>query len=130
MPTVTNIEDAREQLEGTPEHLSLPARYLWKTIRDDYDLGDEAAQAILTAAFEAWDRAKRARERLKEDGEYINDRFGQVVVHPAVKVEREARNQFLSAIKQLGLDIEPLRSGPGRPPGHLGTQEFNFDLDL
>jgi hypothetical protein len=45
------------------------------------------------------------------------DRFGQLRAHPAVAIERDARDQMLRALKLLNLDIEPLRGRVGRPAG-------------
>ncbi len=40
----------------------------------------------------------------------MKDRWGQTKVHPAAPVERDARSAFLSALKQLGVEI-PLEEG-------------------
>jgi hypothetical protein len=47
----------------------------------------------------------------------VADRFGQPKVHPAVLIERDARGQMLAALRDLHLDLEPLRDRPGRPAG-------------
>jgi hypothetical protein len=41
-------------------------------------------------------------------------------IHPALQLEKDARNGLLAALKQLQLDIEPLRDRPGRPAGTFG----------
>jgi glutathione S-transferase len=46
------------------------------------------------------------------------DRFGQPKPHPLLATERDARAQFLAALKALNLDLEPLRDRVGRPGGH------------
>ncbi len=68
-------------------------------------------------AMEAFDRMRQAQAVLATDGLSIKDRFKQVKVHPLTVVERDSRAQMMAALKALNLDIEPLRDGPGRPPG-------------
>jgi phage terminase small subunit len=63
------------------------------------------------------DRLRQAQEIIDKDGPVIKDRFGVPKQHPATLLERDARNQFLRAWKQLGLDIEPPLASPGRPAG-------------
>jgi len=51
-------------------------------------------------------------------GEVVTDRYGQTKVNPACALEKkDSRNGFLLALKQLNLDMEPLRDSVGRPPG-------------
>jgi len=47
----------------------------------------------------------------------LSDRWGQLKINPLCAVERDARAQFMAAMKALNLDLEPLRDKPGRPPG-------------
>lgn len=100
-----------------PQHLSSEAQSWWDKLTAEYALDDEAGKLLLQTALEAFDRMKRAGERINADGEAVEDRFGQVKPHPLLNAERDARSQMLAALKQLNLDVEPLRDGPGRPPG-------------
>jgi phage terminase small subunit len=100
-----------------PKGLSVAARRLWRGLMAEYRLDDAAALAILTAGLEAFDRAAAAKALLDADGPVVEDRWGQKKVHPAASVERDNRAAFLAALKQLNLDVEPLRDGPGRPGG-------------
>ena len=104
-------------LQEPPKALSLAARRLWRALVAEYRLDDVAAMAILTAGLEAFDRAAAAKELLDADGPVVTDRWGQRKVHPAASVERDSRAAWMSALKQLNLDVEPLRDGPGRPGG-------------
>jgi len=100
-----------------PRHLSTDAQDWWQRLTDEYDITDNAGLLLLQTALEAFDRMKAAAKRITKDGEAIEDRFGQVKPHPLLPAERDARSQMLAALKQLNLDVEPLRDGPGRPGG-------------
>jgi P27 family predicted phage terminase small subunit len=100
-----------------PRHLSQEARKFWRKIADEYAIDDDAGMLVLTTAFEAHDRMREAQRKIAEDGTTVMDRFGQVKAHPLLPVERDARAQFLAALRQLNLDLEPLQDRPGRPPG-------------
>ncbi len=102
-----------------PKGLSRQAGRWWRKLVAEYAIDDEAGQLILLMAMQAFDRMHQAREELAKDGVTltVTDRFDQVKTHPLVAVERDSRAQMLAALRQLNLDIEPLRDRPGRPPG-------------
>ena len=97
-------------------HLSESARDWFLSLQAEYGIFDTGGVSLLTAAAEAWDRCRTAREAIAKDGgPVIRDRFDQLKPHPAASIERDARSQFMAALKALNLDLEPLRDGPGRP---------------
>lgn len=100
-----------------PTHLSKDGKGWFKKIATEYAIDDDAGLLLLQTAMESFDRMKAAAKRIDADGEAVEDRFGQIKPHPLLPAERDARAQMLSALKQLNLDIEPLRDAPGRPPG-------------
>jgi P27 family predicted phage terminase small subunit len=102
---------------GPPKRLSAEARKSWQKIVDEYQIVDDTGLIILTTAFEAFDRMRIAQEQIKLEGMTSIDRFGRMKAHPLLTVERDARAQFLAALKQLNLDIEPLADRAGRPDG-------------
>lgn len=83
----------------------------------EYGIEDQAGLLILQTALESFDRMRLAEAILKKDGMTIMDRFGQPKAHPMTVVERDSRAAMLAALRQLNLDLEPLRDGPGRPGG-------------
>jgi P27 family predicted phage terminase small subunit len=99
-----------------PNQLSPESKVIWRQICRDFALENHAL-IILVQALEALDRLRQAQEIIDNDGPVIKDRFGVPKQHPATLLERDARNQFLRAWKQLGLDIEPPLASPGRPAG-------------
>ncbi|WP_346433172.1 P27 family phage terminase small subunit [Natronospira bacteriovora] len=99
-----------------PENLSPEAADWWSRLVTEYALDDDAGRLLLQVALEAFDRMRDAQATIKRDGETVLDRFGQPKAHPLLPTERDSRGQMLAALKQLNLDLEPLRDGPGRPP--------------
>lgn len=99
-----------------PEHLSESARQWWDSLTDEYGIDDQAGLLLLQTALESFDRMRDAQSAIARDGSILPDRFGQLKAHPALTVERDARGQMMAALKQLNLDIEPLKDTPGRPP--------------
>ena len=89
-----------------PSHLGAAARKLWAKLYTDYALDDSAGQALLQTACEAWDRAEGARVMIRKDGAVVKDRFDQLKAHPACAIERDARAQFLAAVRALRLAPE------------------------
>lgn len=97
--------------DTSPPHLSPEARLWWRKFTSEWAL-DASARLILQAGLEAFDRMRAAQRAVRRDGLISKGR-----VHPGVGVERDARLAMLRALRQLNLDVEPLRDGPGRPPG-------------
>jgi hypothetical protein len=62
------------------------------------------------------DRAEALREAIDRDGELLHMRTGNVKEHPALRHELAARAFVAKMLLRLGLDVEPLRPTPGRPP--------------
>jgi len=100
-----------------PEDLSADAQKIWRDILREYEIHDAAGLQILRTGLEAWDRAREAREIIDREGLMLRDRFGQMRINPLCTVERDARSQWLLALRHLNLDLEPLRDRPGRPGG-------------
>ena len=99
-----------------PEHLTREAKSWWRKINDEWELGNDAL-LVLRGALEAFDRCQQARKLLAKEGLMVLDRFEQQKAHPAVSIERDSRLQMVKCWRSLNLDVEPPRSGPGRPPG-------------
>lgn len=104
------------QTPKAPSHLGKDGGKLFKTLAEDYSITDSGGVALLTTACECLDRMRQAQDAIKKDGAVIKDRYNQPKNHPACVLERDARNQFLQAIKSLQLDVSG-ESLPGRPVG-------------
>lgn len=106
-----------------PKHLSTPAKDWWRRIMQEFEIEDEAGRLLLQTALEAFDRMRDAQAAVERDGAAVKDRFDQVKPHPLLTTERDARSQMLAALKQLNLDVEPLRDRPGRPTEPTGWRK-------
>jgi phage terminase small subunit len=104
-----------------PKGLSPAARRWWTRLRAGYGIDDDGGLAVLTEGAWAVHRAEEAKAIVDAEGLVTHDRWGQSKPHPAVATERDARGAVLRALKQLNLDLEPLRNGPGRPSGYKGV---------
>jgi len=117
-PTLKVVHPGAD-LPSAPAHLADAGRELWSSIMEEYRIGDAGGRALLRTAAEAADRVASCRVLLDTEGEVIRIR-GVPRAHPAAAIERDARAALIRALKELHLDIEPLRDAPGRPAGQLG----------
>lgn len=93
-----------------PRHLSAAGRKLYLSVTADYHL-EPHHLAILTRALDAMDTADAAEAIVRAEGPVTTTRLGERKAHPAVGIARDARAQFGTLVKQLGLDID----GPPAP---------------
>lgn len=86
-----------------PDHLSDRSKVLWGELAPDRAKSIER-RTLLQAALEALDRADAARLAIAAEGMTTTTATTKAVhVHPLVKVEREARGQFMRAWAMLHL---------------------------
>jgi len=97
-------------------HLGDAGRELWTSIQASYQISDPGGLALLRTAAEAADRVASCRKMLDDQGEVLVIK-GVPRAHPAASIERDARAALIRALKELHLDLEPLRDRPGRPEG-------------
>src|SRR5262245_25264519 len=101
-----NFEEAFPMKNSVPRdqrHLRGAARTLWREMCVEYELDDPAGLALLRAACEALQRAEGARQLVEQHGILTTDRFGAVRENPAARIERDARQQLLGALRALRL---------------------------
>jgi hypothetical protein len=99
-----------------PRDLGRHGMALWQSITAEYDVSDAGGVEMLAQACQAADRVEALAEQISRDGEIVHTRTGPKS-HPGLKDEVQLRAFIVRTIKALGLNFEPLRSGPGRPPG-------------
>ena len=90
---------------------------LWTELTQDYGIADAGGQALLVVACEALDRMRGAQKLIEKHSICVKTAGGGLKTNPAVATERDARNGFLAAIRQLNLDVQPPNPAPGKPPG-------------
>jgi hypothetical protein len=99
-----------------PGKLDAIGMALWRNVAETYEFADAASYMILFQSCAAVERAERCREIIDRDGELL--RFGKGMrSHPLLRDEVANRALACRLLSKLGLDLEPLRGGPGRPPG-------------
>lgn len=104
--------------------LSKEALSLYDAIAKEYAIDDAAGKHLLRTACEAFDRMRQCQASIAEHGEAVKDKFGQLKPHPLLSAERDSRAAMLNALKQLNLDLEPLKD-VGRPSRPLGMTHAN-----
>lgn len=85
-----------------PAHLSERAAALWRTVGPTH-AKTLARRELLTECLAALDRADEARAIVSKEGMTSTSASGVVHAHPAVKIEREFRQQFARLADQLGI---------------------------
>ena len=101
---------------GPPRPLGKHGMALWRSVHAEYLLTDAGGTELLCGACQALDRAEACRAQIDKDGELLRWKGG-VREHPLMKAELANRAFVSRSIARLGLDVEALRSGPGRPSG-------------
>jgi phage terminase small subunit len=101
-----------------PRPLGEHGKNLWDRIQAEYALHDAGGCEILCQCCQALDRAEALAARIREEGESIKTKF-TTRTHPAVREELQARAFVVKALKELGLNVEPVRP-VGRPPQAYG----------
>ncbi|WP_028321265.1 P27 family phage terminase small subunit [Desulfatiglans anilini] len=87
-----------------------------KKLEAEYNLGDAEAQLLMASMTRTFDQLRRAERQVETDGMTQIDRFGKIIAHPLLSVIRDCRASILQYLKHLGLEAEPPRPAPGRPP--------------
>jgi P27 family predicted phage terminase small subunit len=90
-----------------PQHLSARSKAFWRRLTGEYVITDAPGLELLRRACEASDRADSAREEIEGDGATFRTRFGEIRVHPAIAVERDARNALRQLLRELRVTAPP-----------------------
>lgn len=99
-----------------PRPLGQHGMALWQSVNSQYGIEDAAGVEFLVTACQALDRAEALKAQIDADGAVIRTKAG-LKDHPGLKHETAARSLCIRTLARLGLDLEPLRNGPGRPSG-------------
>src|SRR5262249_21640636 len=99
-----------------PPNLGPAGVTLWQSITAEYDISDAGGRALLEQCAFAYDRAERLRAEIDAAGEIIRGSRGPRE-HPGLRGELAARAFVVRTLQRLGINLEAIRQGPGRPPG-------------
>jgi phage terminase small subunit len=99
------------------KNIRLESRKEALRLQEEYDIQDEGGILLLQIFADCDSTMRSAQEIVDSEGLHFEDRFGQKKAHPLLTVIRDARAQKMAALKNLCLDVEPLRDKPGRPAG-------------
>jgi Phage terminase, small subunit len=86
----------------------------------EYRITDRGGIELLAQACQAEDRAESLAEAIAQDGPVVRTRTGIPRSHPACRDELQARAFVVKTLERLGLNVETVKPGPGRPPSPLG----------
>jgi hypothetical protein len=114
-PHLTVIDPTATALQP-PRPLGEHGLALWNRVVREFDMRDVGGSEILCLAGQALDRAEELAERIRIDGLMVRTKTG-LRTHPAIREELSARNLTARLLARLGLDLEPVRTTMGRPPG-------------
>jgi hypothetical protein len=109
---------AKRKLPAPPKHLGADGLALWSGVQAEYQIDDPAGLELLRQAAEAADRIASVRKQIDESGELLVIK-GIPRVNPLCAVERDQRAALVRCLRNLNLDLEPLKAR-GRPPGPPG----------
>ena len=111
-----------------PSSLSEPGAKLWRSIMKQYVIRDAGGLAILEQACISRDRSTAFAAIIKRDGAMIRTK-AVVKEHPLLKHEREERSLESRLLQKLGLNLEALHQGVGRPSKTVGITLGNLSDD-
>jgi hypothetical protein len=103
-----------------PRDLGQHGRQLWDAVQRAYDIDDIGGRELLAQCCAAADTAEALAAAIARDGAVIYSRTGVPKSHPAVKDSLACRAFIVKTIERLGLNIEAIKPGPGRPPSSYG----------
>jgi hypothetical protein len=115
-PRLTLVDSTRPTRTATPSTLGKAGAKLWQSIMTEYRIDDAGGREMLLQICTAADRADEFAAEIARDGPMIKTKH-VFKEHPLLKHELAARSFVVRSLHRLGLDIEPTRDGPGRPPG-------------
>src|SRR6266851_2603717 len=102
-----------------PRELGRHGRKLWDDVQAAYGIADRGGIELLAQACGALDLVEALGEAIARDGAIVYGRTGPKA-HPAVKDQIAARAFLVRTLERLGLNVEAVKPGPGRPPNAYG----------
>jgi phage terminase small subunit len=85
-----------------PEFLSSEGAHFWRDVVNRWELARHELE-LLGFAAASLDAIAQARASIKRDGQFVKSERGRLVVHPAVKIVRDAQAEFRLLVGRLKL---------------------------
>ena len=102
-----------------PRPLGEAGHNLWTRVMTAYAIDDVGGREILYQACSSADVAEELSAAITADGVRFMTKQGPKA-HPCLKDRLAARAFVVKAIRTLGLDVEAVYPGPGRPGRGIG----------
>lgn len=96
-----------------PKELDTQGRKFWRKVLAEYDLQESHDLERLNLAAKCLDDLFEAENRVKIDGMFVTNRYGNLVEHPGIKIIKDSRTLFIKIVREMCLDIT---AGDSRPP--------------
>jgi len=85
-----------------PAFLGADGAGFWKDVVNRWELARHELE-LLGFAAASLDAIAQARASIKRDGQFVKSERGRLVVHPAVKIVRDAQAEFRLLVGRLKL---------------------------
>ena len=105
-PVLVSGRPELDEIAEPPEHLHADAKEFWRdTVTRLVEVGivDRVDTPVLEMLATQWARVKAAGRAIDALGYMVVNRHGEVVEHPAVRVEREATKLFMTMAEHYAL---------------------------
>jgi hypothetical protein len=98
-----------------PRALGAEGTGLWVDIQTQYNIADRGGIELLTQICGAVDVIESLGEAIERDGSIVYARNGVPRAHPGIKDQTALRALVCRGLERLGLNVEAVKPGPGRP---------------
>ena len=95
---------------ATSAHLDAEGTALYEKLRTEYAITDSGGVALLSLACKSEMLIRQCQTQIDSDG-LVTDK-GRA--HPLLNTMRDAKNNFLSCLRALNLDVEPALPAGGQ----------------
>jgi hypothetical protein len=109
--TVTKLKPKHPE---PPGYLDAVERLLWERLISEFAIDDSGGLVLLEQLCRSLQLVRRCREEIATAGLMPDGK-----AHPLLAPLRDAEKQASTALRQLGLNSEPVRP-VGRPPSPIG----------
>lgn len=91
------------KVNGYTQALSEEGQTIFHTLRKKHSIKDDHRLMLLRVVAESWEIMLNSRKVINEQGSTVEGSHG-VKSHPEIATSKDAKNQLMTALKQLELD--------------------------